>query len=67
MITIVNNCLQFTELAQQMKQHYWVSNARGDATVKFENLLSNYQQLRNEAATILLEESFLDWNCSFKI
>lgn len=66
MITVVNNCLQFTELAQQMKQLYWVSNTSGDATVKFENLLSNYQQLRNEAAAILLEESFLDLELQFQ-
>ncbi|XP_012139936.1 exocyst complex component Sec6 isoform X2 [Megachile rotundata] len=56
----------FTELAQQMKQLYWVPNASGDATVKFENLLSNYQQLRNEAVAILLEESFLDLELQFQ-
>ncbi|XP_046736896.1 exocyst complex component 3 [Diprion similis] len=66
MITIVNNCLQFIELAQQMKQLYWVSNASGDAAVKFEALLANYQQLRDEAATILLEESFLDLELHFQ-
>lgn len=66
MITIVNNCLQFTELAQQIKQIYWVPNTSGDATVKFENLLGHYQQLRNEAAAILLEESFLDLELHFQ-
>ncbi|XP_035743046.1 exocyst complex component 3-like isoform X1 [Vespa mandarinia] len=66
MITIVNNCLQFTELAQQIKQIYWVPNTSGDATVKFENLLAHYQQLRNEAAAILLEESFLDLELHFQ-
>ncbi|KAI4484165.1 hypothetical protein M0804_007621 [Polistes exclamans] len=66
MITIVNNCLQFTELAHQIKQIYWVPNSSGDATVKFENLLAHYQQLRNEAAAILLEESFLDLEFHFQ-
>lgn len=66
MITIVNNCLQFTELAQQIKQIYWVPNTSGDATTKFENLLVHYQQLRNEAAAILLEESFLDLELHFQ-
>ncbi|KAK2587600.1 hypothetical protein KPH14_003727 [Odynerus spinipes] len=66
MITIVNNCLQFTELAQQIKQIYWVPNTSGDATIKFENLLTHYQQLRNEAAAILLEESFLDLELHFQ-
>ncbi|XP_012263532.1 exocyst complex component 3 [Athalia rosae] len=66
MITIVNNCLQFIELAQQMKQLYWVSNASDDAAVKFEALLANYQQLRDEAVTILLEESFLDLELHFQ-
>ncbi|XP_063975126.1 exocyst complex component 3 [Diachasmimorpha longicaudata] len=65
MITVVNNCLQYVELAQQMKQLYWVTNASGDAAVKFEGLLSHYQQLRNEAAAILLEESFLDLEPQF--
>lgn len=66
MITIVNNCLQFTELAQQIKQIYWVPNTSGDATIKFENLLGHYQQLKNEAAAILLEESFLDLELHFQ-
>ncbi|XP_034945828.1 exocyst complex component 3 [Chelonus insularis] len=66
MITIVNNCIQFIELAQQMKQLYWVSNANEDAAVKFENLIASYQQLRNEAAAILLEESFLDLEPQFQ-
>lgn len=65
MILVVNNCLQFTELAQQIKQLYWVPNTTGDVTVKFENLLGFYQQLRNEAAAILLQESFLDLEFNF--
>lgn len=66
MITVVNNCLQYVELAQQMKQHYWVTNTTGDAAVKFEALLGHYQQLRNESASILLEESFLDLEPQFQ-
>ncbi|XP_057336506.1 exocyst complex component 3 [Microplitis mediator] len=66
MITVVNNCLQYVELAQQMKQLYWVTNATTDAAVKFENLLANYQQLRNETVAILLEESLLDLEPQFQ-
>ncbi|XP_015605844.1 exocyst complex component 3 [Cephus cinctus] len=66
MITVVNNCLQFVELAQQMKQLYWVPNISADAAVKFETLLGNYQLLRDEAAKILLEESFLDLELHFQ-
>ncbi|XP_008560386.1 exocyst complex component 3 [Microplitis demolitor] len=66
MITVVNNCLQYVELAQQMKQLYWVTNATPDAAVKFENLLANYQQLRNETVAILLEESLLDLETQFQ-
>lgn len=66
MITMVNNCLQFIELAQQMKQLYWVVNTSGETATKFETLLNTYQQLRNEAAAILLEESFLDLDSHFQ-
>ncbi|XP_043269347.1 exocyst complex component 3 [Venturia canescens] len=66
MITVVNNCLQFVELAQQMKQLYWVPTASGDAAIKFESLLATYQHLRNETAAILLEESFLDLERQFQ-
>ncbi|KAF7992715.1 hypothetical protein HCN44_005059 [Aphidius gifuensis] len=66
MITVVNNCLQYVDLAQQMKQHYWITNSSGDAAIKFEALLEHYQQLRNNAASILLEESFLDLEPQFQ-
>ena len=66
MITTVNNCLQFVELAQQMKQLYWVPTSSGDTAVKFESLLAAYEQLRNETAAILLEESFLDLERQFQ-
>ncbi|XP_011505380.1 PREDICTED: exocyst complex component 3 [Ceratosolen solmsi marchali] len=65
MITIVNNCLQFIELAQQVKQLYWVLNTNKNIASKFEELVDNYQKLRNEAAAILLEESFLDLELHF--
>ncbi|XP_058802186.1 exocyst complex component 3 [Phymastichus coffea] len=60
MIAVVNNCLQFIELAQQMKQQYWMINTNVEIATKFEELVDNYQKLRNEAVSILLEESFLD-------
>ena len=65
MITIVNNCMQFIELAQQLKQLYWILNTNNDIAIKFEELINNYQYLRNEAAAILLEESFLDLELHF--
>lgn len=44
MITIVNNCLQFVELAQQTKQHYWRPGTHdNDAGHKFEALLNTFQ------------------------
>lgn len=65
MITIVNNCIQFIELAQQMKQLYWMLSNGNDIATKFEELVDNYQKLRNEAASILLAESFLDLELHF--
>jgi hypothetical protein len=44
MITIVNNCLQFVELAQLMKQHYWRPGLHdNEAGTKFEALLNAFQ------------------------
>jgi hypothetical protein len=44
MITIVNNCLQFVELAQLMKQHYWRPGLHdNEAGTKFEALLNTFQ------------------------
>lgn len=65
MITTVNNCLKFIELAQQMKQLYLVFNINDTIAFKFEELINNYFKLRDEAATILLEESFLDLELHF--
>jgi len=48
MITIVNNCLQFVELAQLMKQHYWRPGLHdNEAGTKFEALLNTFQVNRN--------------------
>jgi hypothetical protein len=47
MITIVNNCLQFVELAQLMKQHYWRPGLHdNEAGTKFEALLNTFQVSR---------------------
>lgn len=67
MITIVNNCLQFVELAQLMKQHYWRPGLHdNEAGTKFEALLNAFQQLRDNAAQFLLEEAFLDLEPQFQ-
>ncbi|KAF4533326.1 hypothetical protein B566_EDAN004447 [Ephemera danica] len=67
MITIVNNCLQFVELAQQTKQHYWRPGVQDSvAGQKFEALLHTFQSLRDEAAKFLLEEAFLDLEPHFQ-
>ncbi|XP_047102753.1 exocyst complex component 3 isoform X1 [Schistocerca piceifrons] len=67
MITIVNNCLHFVELAQQMKQHYWLPGVRdNEGGMKFEALLNTFQQLRDDAAQYLLDEAFLDLDSHFQ-
>lgn len=63
-ITIVNNCQHFIELAQQEKQLYW-PKSRTEHYQVFEQLLQTYQQLRNEVAAVLLEEAFLDLEPNF--
>lgn len=60
MITIVNNCLQFMELGQKLKEHYWQQSASDTLDTKFENLLSKFITLRNETGKYLLDEAFLD-------
>uniref|UniRef100_A0A6B2ECA6 Putative exocyst complex subunit sec6 n=1 Tax=Phlebotomus kandelakii TaxID=1109342 RepID=A0A6B2ECA6_9DIPT len=64
MITIVNNCQQMIELAHQMKQLYW-PKTRTDNYEHFEELVATFQQLRDEAASFLLEEAFLDLEVHF--
>lgn len=58
-ITIVNNCQQIMELAQQIKQLYW-PKTRTEHYEDFEKLLQTFQALRDETASYLLEEAFLD-------
>ncbi|XP_014206015.1 exocyst complex component 3 [Copidosoma floridanum] len=65
MITVVNNCLKFIELSQKMKQQYLVLTINNELATKFEEVINNYYKLRNEAAAILLEESFLDLELHF--
>lgn len=44
MITIVNNCLRFVELAQQLKAQYWRPGVHDrDSSAKLELLLSTFQ------------------------
>lgn len=66
MITIVNNCLLFVELAQQMKHHYWQTDfSKEESSAQLNYLLKTYQNLRDEAEQFLLEEAFLDLNSHF--
>lgn len=66
MITIVNNCLLFVELAQQMKHHYWQTDfSKEESSAQLNYLLNTYQNLRDEAEQFLLEEAFLDLNSHF--
>lgn len=63
-ITIVNNCQQIMDLASQIKQLYW-PKTRTDHYSDFENLLLTFQALRDETASYLLEEAFLDLDGHF--
>ncbi|KAG8234436.1 hypothetical protein J437_LFUL014182 [Ladona fulva] len=52
-ITIVNNCLEFVELAQQMKKLYWKAGYHDNAGAqKFEILLSTFQVIKNVVSLI---------------
>ncbi|KAE8751434.1 hypothetical protein FOCC_FOCC001681 [Frankliniella occidentalis] len=67
MITIVNNCLRFVELAQSLKVQYWRPGVHDrDSATKLDLLLTTFQKLRNEAAQFLLDEAFLDLDIHFK-
>ncbi|CAH0387252.1 unnamed protein product [Bemisia tabaci] len=67
MITIVNNCLQFVELAEQMASHYWRKDTHNSqAKMKHDALVKTFQDLRCEAAQFLLEEAFLDLESHFQ-
>lgn len=63
-ITIVNNCQQIMELSQQIKQLYW-PKTRTDHYEDFEKLIHTFQALRDETATYLLDEAFLDLDGHF--
>lgn len=63
-ITIVNNCQQIMELSQQIKQLYW-PKTRTDHYEDFEKLLQTFLALRDETASYLLEEAFLDLDANF--
>ncbi|XP_050438329.1 exocyst complex component 3 [Adelges cooleyi] len=65
-ITVLNNCLQFIELALEMKQHYWSSEFKDQSSTAYEQLLKTFQNLRDEAAQFLLEEAFLDLDSHFQ-
>ncbi|XP_025205828.1 exocyst complex component 3 [Melanaphis sacchari] len=65
-ITVLNNCLQFIELALEMKQHYWSSDFKDQSSSAYEKLIKTFQNLRDEAAQFLLEEAFLDLDSHFQ-
>ncbi|KAK9497914.1 hypothetical protein O3M35_003813 [Rhynocoris fuscipes] len=67
MITIVNNCMLFVEMAQQLKQLYWRTDfLNKELNSEFSLLLKTFQDLRDEAANWLLEEAFLDLESHFQ-
>ncbi|XP_058059313.1 exocyst complex component 3 [Anopheles bellator] len=63
-ITIVNNCQQMIEIAQQLKQRYW-PKSKTQHYEEFEKLVKTYQTLRDETGLVLLEEAFLDLDGHF--
>lgn len=65
-ITVLNNCLQFIELALEMKQHYWSSDFKDQSNTAYEKLIKTFQHLRDESAQFLLEEAFLDLDSHFQ-
>lgn len=65
MITIVNNCHQITELAQQFEYQYKVPGTSIHITDIFKQLNEKYMNLRNESVGYLLEEVFLDLDRHF--
>lgn len=66
MITITNNCLQFQQLAEEMRKHYWNLEGHALAIPNYDSLLQTFQNLRNKAALYLLEEAFLDLDSHFQ-
>lgn len=66
MITILNNCLQFQQLAEDMRKSYWSSDGHMLAIPNYDSLLQTFKNLRDEAAQYLLEEAFLDLDSHFQ-
>ncbi|XKL69459.1 hypothetical protein PGB90_007228 [Kerria lacca] len=66
MITILNNCLQFQKLSEEMRKHYWNSDGHILAIPNYDSLLQVFKNLRDEAAEYLLEEAFLDLDSHFQ-
>lgn len=64
MITIVNNCQKIIELSHEMKHLYW-PKSKTEHYNEFEHLLQTFQLLRNEVASFLLDEAFLDLEIHF--
>lgn len=64
MITIVNNCLLYIELAQQMSSDYFRKDLK--AVGIFADFKQTFQDLRDVAAQLLLEEAFLDCDSHFQ-
>lgn len=60
MIAVLNNCLQFQELAEGMRKLYWSSDGHMLAIPNYDSLLQTFNSLRDEAAQYLLEEAFQD-------
>ncbi len=63
-ITMVNNCQQMLDLAHQMKNVYW-PGFKTEHYEDFEKLLKTFQDLRDESASFLLQEAFLDLEAPF--
>lgn len=66
MITILNNCLQFQELAEEMRKTYETMNGHFLAIPNYDSLLQTFRNLRDEAASYLLEEAFMDLESHFQ-
>ncbi|CAB3387723.1 Hypothetical predicted protein [Cloeon dipterum] len=67
MIKIVNNCLAFEEMANQIKLEHWKPGIHDMvAAQSFETLRITFQNLRRESARYLLEEAFLDLEPHFQ-
>ncbi|XP_023231105.1 exocyst complex component 3-like [Centruroides sculpturatus] len=65
-IAIANNCLQFRELAQGLRQRYWKPNVHDNEAEKiFQKTLFLFEKLREEVLDFLLEELFLDLDREF--